>query len=382
MNEKENRFYLHEVMTQKSLEERGLITGQNQSQSQQGIAKILEDIINSKPSSKVVDENGEPLVVYHGSKEGGFSVFDDSEGEKNSDAPQGSSWFTSDRSNAFSYSGTKQNALYEEEGAGIYEVFLNIVNPYVEDFEGASWDGEAYGKYALSYIDEYGDSYEAYRENGGRLFDSYQAAEDFAESMGYEDFEIDSSPRMNYDVNEVVENVNNDYFGNDNDGVVVLNVLDSGRYAEVEANDYIVFSPTQIKSATDNNGEFLAENGDIRFRNLEDINKVNEQFNTDLQSQIDGTLPANHIYQLGRPSDILRSARLPDLPIELSSNRLKIKSSKDYKSNHPFMLESIKSLPNAINNPIAIFDSKTKKGAKVVLVELSENGKFCGCFTC
>ena len=32
-------------------------------------------------SSKAVDENGEPLVVYHGSRRGGFDVFDNTKGD-------------------------------------------------------------------------------------------------------------------------------------------------------------------------------------------------------------------------------------------------------------------------------------------------------------
>ncbi|MFI3315483.1 MAG: hypothetical protein R3Y04_07460, partial [Rikenellaceae bacterium] len=322
-------------------------------------------------SSKVVDENGEPLVVYHGSRDGGFSIFNDREGEKYSDAPQGSSWFTSDRRNAFSYSGESKNVSYEEEGAGIYEVFLNIRNPYIEDFEGASWDGETYGKFSISYVDEYGDELEAYQENGSPLFDSYEAAESFAESKGFSDFEINDSPRVDYNVNEVVENVFNGNFGDNNDGVIILNVLDSGRYDEVEANDYIVSNSNQIKSAIDNNGEYSGANDDILFR---DNSQVNGKFNEELEQQINGTLPKGHVYALGMPGAVLRAAGVDGLPIELSASRLEDKASAEYKSNHPFVLESVKNLPNAINNPIAVFDSKTKRRAKVVLVELSENG--------
>lgn len=209
-------------------------------------------------SSKVVDVNGEPLVVYHGSRDGGFSVFDESEGDKQSDAPQGSSWFTSDRSNAYSYSGEYGNASYEEEGGGIYEVFLNIRDPFVENFEGASWTGELYGKFSVSYVDEYGDSQDAYSEKGSRFFDSYEEAEDFATTRGYEDYEIVDYNTHGYDVNEIAENVSNGYYG-ENDGVIIEGVVDSGSYGEVEATDYVTFSPSQIKSATDNTGAFSSE---------------------------------------------------------------------------------------------------------------------------
>lgn len=53
------------------------------------------------------------------------------------------------------------------------------------------------------------------------------------------------------------------------DGLIVKNVIDkgaevskNGEYAEI-ANDYVAFNPDQIKSATGNNGEFSTENDDI-----------------------------------------------------------------------------------------------------------------------
>lgn len=76
---------------------------------------------------------------------------------------------------------------------------------------------------------------------------------------------------------------------------------------------------------------------------------------------------------MGRPNAVLQSAGLPNLPIELSSERLKKKSSEKYKKNHPFDLESIKDLPNALQDPIAVFNNPNNDG-KVVLTELKYNG--------
>lgn len=119
--------------------------------------------------------------------------------------------------------------------------------------------------------------------------------------------------------------------------------------------------------------------GEIRYRSSEgerrsELDNVNERFNEELQRQIDGALPNGFIYQLGKPSKALQSAGIPNLPIELSSDRLAQKASKEYESGHPFSLESIKNLPEALNNPIAIFDARKKNGAKVVLTTLTENG--------
>ena len=104
-----------------------------------------------------------------------------------------------------------------------------------------------------------------------------------------------------------------------------------------------------------------------RFR----IKEVNDRFNEELQQQIDGTLPKGHIYQLGMPGEILISAGIEDLPIELSAERLYAKSTQE---NHPFSLESVSNLPMAIQSPIAIFDSRTNRKSKVLLTELQYNG--------
>ena len=101
------------------------------------------------------------------------------------------------------------------------------------------------------------------------------------------------------------------------------------------------------------------------------VKTTNDRFNEELQQQIDGTLPNGHIYQLGMPGEILRSAGIPNLPIEMASQRLIHKSNQE---NHPFSLESVSNLPMAIQNPIAIFDSRTNRKSKVLLTELQYNG--------
>lgn len=67
--------------------------------------------------SKVVDKNGKPLVVFHGSQYE-FSEFD------------GDSYFTDDYMNADGYAG----------GEYVYEVYLCIENPLVIDAKGRKWD--------------------------------------------------------------------------------------------------------------------------------------------------------------------------------------------------------------------------------------------------
>ncbi len=99
---------------------------------------------------------------------------------------------------------------------------------------------------------------------------------------------------------------------------------------------------------------------------------VNDRFNRELQQQIDGTLKKGHVYQLGRPGEILISAGVPDLPIEMAASRLNHKSNQE---NHPFDLSEVKDLPNAIQNPMAVFRSATHIGSFVIMTEIEHKGK-------
>ena len=117
--------------------------------------------------------------------------------------------------------------------------------------------------------------------------------------------------------------------------------------------------------------EEASKSDNIRFRQGEraarELAEVNERFNEELQKQIDGTLPAGHVYQLGMPSRILHSAGIPNLPIELVASRL---SDKSMQENHPFDLSEVVDLPNAIQRPLAVFRSATHVGSNVILTNL------------
>lgn len=135
------------------------------------------------------------------------------------------------------------------------------------------------------------------------------------------------------------------------------------------ATTYAVAQANQIRPATDLNEERSSDNPDTRYRN---IDEVNDQFNAELQQQIEGTLPQGHIYQLGHPSEALQAAGIPNLPIELAAKRL---SDKSLQANHPFELSEIENLPEAIQQPLAVFRSATHIGSYVVMTEIEHQGK-------
>ena len=73
--------------------------------------------------TKVRDENGNLLVVYHGSPRGRTTVFDRNKTSKINDMGQGH-YFSSNAENASTYMG-------ETKGRKLYEVYLNITKPFV-----------------------------------------------------------------------------------------------------------------------------------------------------------------------------------------------------------------------------------------------------------
>jgi hypothetical protein len=105
---------------------------------------------------------------------------------------------------------------------------------------------------------------------------------------------------------------------------------------------------------------------------LEDINA---RFNAELQRQIDGTLPADHVYKLGTPESILKSIGMTNSMIELTKKKLEEKAHENYVHAHPFDLSEMKDLPKAIQEPLAIFSYGDKSKAVNIITEIEHNGK-------
>ncbi len=104
--------------------------------------------------SKVVDKNGKPLVVYHGSPDARFLKTDDAQfkgrsarfGMKPRD-DDGAFWFASSHATAASYADDRRAFDYQNAEAGIENFFLSLQNPLILDGEGKEWrEAQAYGK--------------------------------------------------------------------------------------------------------------------------------------------------------------------------------------------------------------------------------------------
>lgn len=87
--------------------------------------------------SKIVDDDGKLMLMHHGTARGGFTIFDPTMSDDGI-----SMFFTSDEDMANSYSDTydKINPYNGDEGGGIYDVYINVTNPFVIDFKDNNWN--------------------------------------------------------------------------------------------------------------------------------------------------------------------------------------------------------------------------------------------------
>ena len=152
-------------------------------------------------SSKIIDDNGEPLIVYHGTEEGGFTVFD-----KNYIRNENGFWFTNNKGLADEYSEDWGNEGTKAESSQTYACFLKIDNPIVIDGKG------------LTYSELEGDIEDAVDD------DAYDGV--------------------------IVKNIIDHRWSDSKIG---------------PSDTFLVKESTQVKSATDNEGTFDGENPDIRF---------------------------------------------------------------------------------------------------------------------
>lgn len=190
--------------------------------------------------SKVVDPQGKPLVVYHGTNKtehgDAFTMFD-SYGSNYGLFGQGA-YFTENPAVASSYT-TKGKG----SAPTVYSAFMRLSNPIDMDApaDPAAWR-DAYPDLDIDSFHEGGSSNESY-------YRAAEAALADQEVPKYEGAEVmqEGLRRMGFD------------------GITHIG---GGRVKSdgVKHRVYIAFDPEQIKSATGNNGAFDPANPDIRFK--------------------------------------------------------------------------------------------------------------------
>ena len=226
-------------------------------------------------ASKVVDENGEPKVVYHGTDSTDSYGYPFTEFEWGNSYHDKGAWFSDRMEVAWSYGGEYgQNHLEWSEdddafintGEGdIYAVFLNIRNPLVVDAEGRNWN------------DVYGDDREYFyaEDFEGNLIESFDNRDDLdfwrstTELIEGEDYTVSSDVDNSdsFTTRDVVANLD----GSVADGVIFRDIVDIGKrgHGYIESTVFTVTdSASQIKSI-DNLGTFDSTNPDIMYQTAE-----------------------------------------------------------------------------------------------------------------
>lgn len=280
-------------------------------------------------SSKVVDKNGEPMVVYHGTNKFGFTVFD-----KEFSDDKTSIFFTDRVDIAKGYAGVNADvrSLYDDDTAGGYSkdemlsmLFADVdisshtngwdvandILPYITEDIGitAEYDDED-GVLTLS-SDYTGDTYRltdeefSWEKVENWLRDNADLENVIDKNAGiYGVFvnarnvlDIDAGGSMwsyipkkkvkgaegvgNMNTRDIVEHAKKLNY----DGVYIKDLLDTGGrgyglVGDIEGDIFIsLVDKNQIKSATDNIGTFDGEDGDIRYMlvDVQDEKAIDEE---------------------------------------------------------------------------------------------------------
>ena len=190
-------------------------------------------------ASKVVNpETGEPLVVYHGTSSE-FTVFE--HGNQGFDPIESDGYFFTDNYEAAE--------TYIENGGVVMEAFLNARNPFsLNDKNDVGLINDAIEEGELA--DEvHGVSPPIFNVSSNAWDDIVQEAESYSKSM---------RELPNYMLNSVLNWVHED-------GRDAVLMRDASRDVS-EYQAFAVFSPNQIKSATDNSGAFSADDDSILYQ--------------------------------------------------------------------------------------------------------------------
>lgn len=279
-------------------------------------------------NSKVVDDDGKPLVVYHGTRNE-ITEFDPEKG-LSEDMPSWmikGTYFTDDPRQASGYAGSMQPANLGDDPVLAFDRIkrsglpdgskLKLVVP--ADKKGvpvASNYSKGFSGWKLIDIDAKSQSVPEYAtDKNGKLKKGYHFTVELPNGQSIGDWRVQEG-RKPEDARAIAESIYNEsdtvvgrsgsnvmpaylsmqnplvvdanggrfnsfkYNGKHaniktvgkiaqekgNDGLILKNIVDSGHDAYAEpATTYVAFDSTQIKSATGNSGAFDASNPDIRF---------------------------------------------------------------------------------------------------------------------
>lgn len=200
--------------------------------------------------SKVVDEHGRLLVVYHGTKDGNFYTFEYDKNRQTGTDYGKAFYFTTNLKNAKGYA--KDNHKdprvkeYEAKRESLKKQILAETDSVkrdelVQQFHNVKIDGKSILQ--LLYDVDY--------DTGGEVRQVYLNLVNPLIADGQKKYHYEVYPELFKQARE-----------NGNDGIIVKNVYDSSVYGVGVSDVYIAFSPEQIKLTSNLNP---TKNEDIRF---------------------------------------------------------------------------------------------------------------------
>jgi len=217
--------------------------------------------------SKVVDAEGKPLVVYHGTPTGGFTEFSKDYRGRTGGRSRGGFSFATNREAAEGYANAyNDETVILDDAIRKANSALRMLSdtqmedmglaPETEFYWGAVDDTDEF----LSYLGELADSAKAFNPEAARILKDAAETSREGDPEVYEAYlkvpanapEFYATPET---LGKVVASLD---VRNVPGGAAVVNMPNGEKV-------FYVSDPTQIKSATGNNGEFNPDNPDIRF---------------------------------------------------------------------------------------------------------------------
>ena len=246
---------------------------------------------NPSEASKVVDKNGEPLVVYHGTSSAPFNIFDKNRiGSRNLFGTHKEGFYFTDlKENAKSVAINMNRGDLIINGEPLFKSNYPFLNPdYISKKVGYKVSDKfadikiAKSPYDINVIKDY------YKAIGEKV-EVIELQED-NENIYPSFLNIKEMPIKDYEGQNLMDTNSIDF---DN---FVKEAKEGGKLQNIKdgnfklANTYFVKEPNQIKSATDNIGTFDSNNPDIRYRKIPSIAELRakeksayERFNNDIE---------------------------------------------------------------------------------------------------
>ncbi|MBO5379912.1 MAG: hypothetical protein J6A90_06275 [Clostridia bacterium] len=303
--------------------------------------------------SKVRDENGNLLVVYHGSE----AVFNEFKHRyiNTHGSQEGRGFYFTDSVNMASG--------YERDGGQLLKGYVNISKP-LSDTELTLTRKEVAS--LIKAIDPTGDDLIANYDTGGGMGYPSQAWYNRA-------FNDTLDAVMNYcdTDSEVLAELRN--AGADEEKLLktVRRTLGYDGYITSEkyenAQIFVAFESNQFKNV-DNTAP--TDNPDIRY------SKSKNSFSEQVDDVLDGKdTSSTHLYVMDTPS-LLQEAGLPSLPILLTAKHLKsiiAENGSGSANYHGLDKEIVKKLPEYIADPVMMADSFTRNDSVVIVTEVIDS---------